>query len=337
MRVLKVSMAALSACLVVWAASDPAAAARATTHRSCCRVRAGTTVEVELADQVSTKAQKTGDTFALRLAAPLIVDGKLVLRAGAGGVGDGLEASHPGMGGKAAKLVLEARYLTDGRRRVPLQGLQLAAAGRSSATEASAAGLMGIAFFPLGFVGLAVHGGDVVFPVGTRATAELATSVTLPSLGRASPSTIAAAAAATAPIPEGSITVPPPPPGKGQVVFFRRRTLLGTAQWFNVREGGRALGKLSNGAYFVDVTTPGTHTYTATEEPELKDHLELEVAPGETYFVEGILSKGVVLSAADLTPSSPTAFALASAHLKLAEPPKETEGASPAQSKPPPG
>ena len=238
MSALKVSMAGLSACLVAWAASGPATAARTSTHYSCCRVRAGTTVEVELADQVSTKTQKAGDTFALRLAAPLIVDGKLILRAGAGGMGDVLEASHPGMGGKAAKLVLEARYLTDGKRRVPLQGLQLAAAGRSSATEASAAGLMGIAFFPLGFVGLAVKGGDVVFPVGTRATAELATNVTLPSLGRAPPSAIAAAAAATAPIPEGSITVPPPPPGRGQVVFFRKRTLLGTGQWFNVRRVG---------------------------------------------------------------------------------------------------
>jgi hypothetical protein len=118
-----------------------------------------------------------------------------------------------------------------------------------------------------------------------------------------------------------AIEIPPPPAGEGQVVFFRRKTLLGTGQWFNVREDGRALGKLTNGAYFVQVTDPGLHTYTAKTEPELKDHLELEVDRGETYFVEGTLTKGLVIGVADLSPSDRAAFAAASKDLKLAPPP----------------
>jgi hypothetical protein len=107
----------------------------------------------------------------------------------------------------------------------------------------------------------------------------------------------------------------------GQVVFFRRKSLMGTGQWFNVRENGQALGKLSNGAYFIQAVAPGDHTYSATTEPEIKDKLTLEVDTGETYFVEGGLTKGLVMSVADLTPSTPAAFSKASKDLKLAPAP----------------
>ena len=106
----------------------------------------------------------------------------------------------------------------------------------------------------------------------------------------------------------------------GEVVFFRDKTLMGTGQWFNVRENGDALGKLSNGAYFVEVTQPGVHVYTATTEPEAKDKLQMEVDPGQIYFVEGTYDKGVVIPVPDLTPSSHDAFDKASKHLKLAPP-----------------
>ena len=333
-------MAALSACLAVWGTSEPAAAAHATTHRSssCCRVAAGTTVEVELADQVSTKVQKTGDTFPLRLAAPLVVDGRLILRAGATGGGEVVEASKPGMGGKPAKLVLAARYLTDGKTRVPLQGLQSCGRRPQQLNGSVRRRLDGHRVRParLRRPGRAWRGRGVSCRHArhrrTRHHRQSAVAGPRSAIGDSGDRSRHGADGGR------SITVPPPPPGKGQVVFFRKRTLLGTAQWFNVRESGKALGKLSNGAYFIDVTAPGTHIYTATEEPELKDHLTLEVAAGQTYFVEGVLSKGVVLSAADLTPSSPAAFALASGHLKPAPAPTEAEGtAHPAESKPPPG
>jgi hypothetical protein len=105
----------------------------------------------------------------------------------------------------------------------------------------------------------------------------------------------------------------------GQVVFFRAHSLLGTGQWFNVRENGKALGKLTNGAYFVETVEPGLHTYTATEEPEFKDSLKLQIDPDHTYFVEGILTKGVVIGAADLTPSDRAAFDKAAGGLKQTE------------------
>jgi hypothetical protein len=246
----------------------------------------------------------------------------MVLRAGAPGVGEVVQASRHGLGGKPAKLVLAARYLTVGGRRVPLRGLRLAAAGHNNANAAGVVGLTGIAFAPLGFAGLAVRGGNVEFPAGLRAAASIAKDTHLSSLGPAPPGVRSAspnASTANENGPDaGPIAIPRPPAGKGQVVFFRKRTLLGTAQWFKVRENGAELGKLSNGAYFVHVTSPGTHTYTATFEPELKDHLTLEVGPGDTYFVEGTISKALVMGAADLSPSDRATFEKDAPHLKPA-------------------
>jgi hypothetical protein len=324
MRALEATVAA--SLVSVTLSGGAAVAAHPPSARHCCRVPAGTQVEVQLAEQVSTKAQRSGDAFALRLAAPLIVHGEVVLGSGSPGVGVVIESAKPGMGGKGAKLVLAARFLRRGQQRVPLEGFQLAAAGRDNSVAAQAAGLTGLAFGPLGLVGLAIPGGNVGFAPGTTATAKVAADVTLSPLRPASGQDMASAAAAASAasfvasdVPS-AIDIPPPPAAKGQVVFFRDKSLLGTGQWFNVRENGKALGKLTNGAYFVQVTGPGLHTYTATEEPELKDRLELEVAAGETYFVRGTLTKGVVVSAADLTPSDRATFDRYSKHLKLVPP-----------------
>lgn len=281
-----------------------ARSARAPVSRSCCRVPAGSVVEVELAAPVSTQVQKAGDSFALRLAAPLVVNGQIVLRAGTPGAGVVIECAKPGLGGKPAKLVLAARYLTGRHGRVLLQGLQLTGAGRDRSMASNAVGLAGIAFAPLGFVALALTGGDVELPAGARATAKVVSDLTLPSLGRA-PRHAATVAQAIVSEP---IAVPPPPAGQGQVVFFREKSLLGSGQWFKVREAGKELGKLTNGAYFVHITGPGVHSYTAKSEPEMKDRLRLEVDPGETYFVEGALTKGLVIGVADLLPSTRARF-----------------------------
>jgi hypothetical protein len=291
------------------------------THARCCEVAAGTVVEVELSAAVSSKTQKTGDSFAFRLAAPLVADRMIVLPKGTQGVGEVVDSSPPGMGGKPAKLVLAARYLQRHGLRVPLQGLRLAAAGKNNTTAAEAVGLAGIALGPVGFAGLAISGGQVVFPAGTEAVAKVSSDVSLPAISRAraglADSTIAAPEVADT-APGDPIAVPAPPPGEGLVVFFRRKSLMGTAQWFNVREDGRALGKLTNGAYFMQAEPPGVHTYTA--KTEFKDSLKLQVDPGETYYVEGALTRGLVIGEADLAPSTHVDFESSAKDMKPAPP-----------------
>ena len=312
----------------------------------CCRVAAGTPVVVALAEPVSTKTQKTGDQFDLTLAEPVVVDGWVAIPAGTPGMGVVVESTKPGVGGRPAKLVLAARYLVIHGREVPLEGLQLAAAGRNNALEAQAASAGGMAFFPLGFVGLAVSGGNAEFQAGGRATAAIGEDVDLRPMGRASPQDAYNAAALADADTGGALDIPPPPPGMGQIVFYRPYSVLGIGQWFNVREHGDRIGKLFNGAYFVQPVQPGVHSYTAAFEPELGDRITLEVAQGQTYFVQGVLTKGVVIGVANLLPSTREAFEKKAKSLKLStrrpaeadradEPPPEPRYPQPPNERPP--
>ena len=163
---------------------------------------------------------------------------------------------------------------------------------------------------PLGFVGFAVTGGDIEIPAGTAAAAKLAKTVSLYPLGAADRfayeqvRTVFGDPQSS----HGYTEVPPPPASMGQVVFFRQKSMNNAGFWFNVREEGQALGKLTNGAWFAVPVKPGLHSFTAVSEPEFKDRLTLRVDPGETYFVEALMTHGVMIGVADLTPSDKARF-----------------------------
>lgn len=122
------------------------------------------------------------------------------------------------------------------------------------------------------------------------------------------------AAAATAP----SSLVGAPSEGKGQVVFFRPSKFMGAAIGFIVREGQTELGKLRSGNYFVAAVEPGTHEYTVHS--EAKDVLTLEVEAGETYYVQGSISMGVMAGRPNLSPSDQAAFEAIASKLKPSKP-----------------
>lgn len=125
----------------------------------------------------------------------------------------------------------------------------------------------------------------------------------------------AAAAAPAAALPAGLTA---PEAGKGQVVFFRPSKFTGAAIGYKVREGETELGKLRNGTYFVIQVEPGKHEYTVHS--EAKDVLTLEVDAGETYFVQGGLSMGILAGRPNLSPSTASAFAEVAPKLKVAKP-----------------
>lgn len=271
---------------------------------------AGSLVAVRLTDTLVASKVRPGDTFALTLAAPMIVDGQVLLPAGAPGVGHIVQSSGPGLGGKGAKLVVSADYLAAPGGRVPLQGMQLTGTGKDKSLMADLASLGGWVSMPLSLVGFAVTGGDIEIPAGTTAAAKLSESVALYPIGPAVRQDYAKVDAVFGEpqASRGHTQAPPPPPGMGQVVFFREKSLAGAGQWFNVRENGQALGKLTNGAWFAVPLRPGLHSFTAVSEPEFKDSLTLKVDPGETYYVEGLMTHGVVIGVANLTPSAKARF-----------------------------
>ncbi|HEY4029487.1 MAG TPA: hypothetical protein VGM25_04030 [Caulobacteraceae bacterium] len=289
----------------------------------CCVLQQGTPLAIQVAEAVSTREVKEGDVFPIRLAAPVIVDGQVVLPTGTPGEGHVVQASGAGLGGKGAKLVVSADHLDVGGGRVPLGGLQLTATGKDHSTAADLASLGGWISFPLGFVGFAVTGGEIEIPAGTNAGAKVSRTVDLKPLGVASGQDYAQVQAVFGQPQDsrGWVQVSPPPKGMAQVVFFRSKSIGGFGQWFNVREHGEALGKLTNGAYFAVILPPGVHNFSASSEPEFKDHLTLKIDADETYYVEGIMTHGVVIGVANLTPSDKVHFDAASGGLEASTPP----------------
>jgi hypothetical protein len=137
---------------------------------------AGADVLVELSETVGTKGRKPGDHFTLRLAEPLIVGDRVVIPAGATGVGEIIDVARPGMAGRPAKLILAARYIETGGTRVTLHAFQLGGMGVSRKDAAAA-----LSFAPyVGVFALAVTGGDLEYPAGARARAKILADVVLP-------------------------------------------------------------------------------------------------------------------------------------------------------------
>ena len=118
------------------------------------------------------------------------------------------------------------------------------------------------------------------------------------------PAAAPSAAAAPAQVAGGKIA--PPPAGKGQIIFFREKHFAGAAVSFKVREGDKALGKLSSGSYFVAVLDPGAHDFAVHSEN--KDALHMEVEAGETYYVAGSISMGFLVGETHIAPSDEATF-----------------------------
>jgi hypothetical protein len=140
------------------------------------RMPAGTVVEVELVDPLSSSTNRLADRFTIRLSQAIAKDGVEIVPAGATGQGEVIDAARAGMGGKQGKLIISARYLDLNGRRVRIRGMTLMASGKSRVDLAT-----GMLLVP--YVGLAagfVQGGEIEIPAGARATVKLAEDVDLP-------------------------------------------------------------------------------------------------------------------------------------------------------------
>lgn len=129
---------------------------------------------------LGTRTSRTGDTFPISLARPIVVDGVELVKAGAPGEGEVIWAKKPGMSGSGGELVLAARWIAVGERRVKLRSMRFAAVGQdrigpvNSLAVASAASPL-----PVSVIGFFVSGRHVLIPCGTLAEAKLAESLEL--------------------------------------------------------------------------------------------------------------------------------------------------------------
>jgi len=102
--------------------------------------------------------------------------------------------------------------------------------------------------------------------------------------------------------------------GTGTVVFFREKKMMGMAISFKVRENGVELCKLGSGSFCTVQVPVGKHQFVT--QTEAKDVLNLEVEPGDTYYVQASISMGVMAGHGNLAPSTPDAFEGMKAKLK---------------------
>ena len=153
-------------------ATDPAAIQPAATPapQPCSLVPAGTPVEVELTELVTSRRATSGDKYKLKLAADLTIDGRLVMAAGVAGRGEVIDAAPAGLAGRPGKLVLAARSLDAGAVHLPLHSFRLSGSGRDDSKATMV--MMNTPY--VGILAIFVHGGNIDYPPGTRAIAKVA-------------------------------------------------------------------------------------------------------------------------------------------------------------------
>jgi outer membrane receptor protein involved in Fe transport len=137
---------------------------------------AGTPIEVEITDALSSRTNHVGDTFGLRLRTPIVVDGQEIVPAGAAGGGEVIDAVPSGFGGRQGRLIVSARYLEFNGQRMRIRGMQLMVTGRDRTDTALVVSML--APLPSFFI----QGGNIEIPAGTVASARLADDVTLPAI-----------------------------------------------------------------------------------------------------------------------------------------------------------
>ena len=106
--------------------------------------------------------------FPIRLSAPIMLDGREVVAAGAKGMGEVVHAKRSGAAGAGGELVLAARYLEVEGRRLKLRSLRAAPQGKNLTGAAGAASI------GMGVFAFLIKGGQSVLPWGTKAEAKTA-------------------------------------------------------------------------------------------------------------------------------------------------------------------
>lgn len=141
----------------------------------CCRVAAGTPVELEIVDPLSSGRHQRGDRFVIRLHAALRHGDVVVVPAGTTGIGEIVHADRSRGGGKPGELLLAARYLEFNGTQIPLRGLKFGGQGQDKTKTA-----LGVAIAAGPFAHF-IRGREIEIPAYTLVSAKLAQELALPA------------------------------------------------------------------------------------------------------------------------------------------------------------
>jgi hypothetical protein len=174
----------LSLTFVAGAQETPADAAAAEPSETFpYLLKADTEVPLRLLAPVASNTHKRGDRFALEVARPVMVDGAIVVPAGAQGEGEVVHAAKGGFGGRAGELILVSRFLRVGDQTIKLRSFS---AGNGEDRVNLAAGLSMV------MVGIFVNGKEIALPAGTNVFAKVAADQLLPATLATGPASVEA-------------------------------------------------------------------------------------------------------------------------------------------------
>lgn len=146
----------------------------AASPTGCCTLTDGSPVELEIADVLNTMTLKRGDRFRIRVHAPVSVAEGIVLPAGVEGMGEVVHVEPGRASGKAAELILAARYLDYRGQQVKLRGMKLSTSGSNRT------GMVAGVSVAIGVFAAFIHGGNIEIPADTVVTAKIGETLQLP-------------------------------------------------------------------------------------------------------------------------------------------------------------
>jgi hypothetical protein len=136
-------------------------------------LREGEDVNLQFAQDLSSKTSSEGDPIAFTLADDIKVGDVVVVKAGAKAFGEVTESSKAGMMGKAGQLNMRLDYLKVGEVKVKLRGSK----GKEGENKTTSTLVLTVLFGPIGLI---KHGKNVEIKTGQALKVFVADDVPLP-------------------------------------------------------------------------------------------------------------------------------------------------------------
>jgi hypothetical protein len=136
-------------------------------------IPAGTPVIFNIIDPISSKTNKVGETFRIKLTEAIIVNGNILIPAGSEGQGEIVHIAKARAMGKAGELILAARYIEHQEQKILLRSFRFSSQGDNKTNAAM------VASYIAGPAALFVVGGEVNVPTGTIGQAKTASDIVI--------------------------------------------------------------------------------------------------------------------------------------------------------------
>lgn len=138
-------------------------------------IAALTPVRIEILEAQGSAISKPDAHFPIRLADPIVMDGKTIIAAGALGEGEVVHAKKSSMSGGPGELILAARWIDVNGQHLRLRSMHMAENGKSGIKDVNRIMIASAATVPIAaMAGWFMKGKEVVIPSGTIAEAKVA-------------------------------------------------------------------------------------------------------------------------------------------------------------------